>query len=299
MEVIQLKSFCEIVKTGSFSEASKKVYRSQSAVSHQIQNLERELNVKLFERLGKKTKLTEQGELLFHITNSFFNDLENVKRIYLDMQHGDVGNLTIAAGSATITCLLPDLLKKFMAQFPKVTLKLIINSEIRSLVSKGEVDFGIGMKSDEIIPENLNFLFWKSFDTLLIVPKDHPISDKKNVKLIDISKYPHILHSKGTWLRKVVDNVYARNKLFCNVIMEMNTSENIKNYVEMGIGVGILSSLTVTHKDKDRFTIYNLNKLFGTVDLGIYYRKEKYISMAMRQFIKLFAPELLGNLVSI
>jgi LysR family cys regulon transcriptional activator len=301
MELIQLESFHQIVKTGSFSEASKQVYRSQSAVSHQIKNLERELKVKLFERLGKNVKLTEQGDLVFHIVDEFFRNLDNVKRICMDVQHGHCGKLTITAGNATMTCVLPGVLKKFIAQFPKITLKLItcnINVEIQSLVLKGKVDFGIGIKSNQMISENLNFLFWKSFDILLIIPKDHALSGKKTIKLIDICKYPHILHSKGTLLRKTVEEVYDRNKLVCDVVMEMDTSENIKNYVETGVGIGILSSLTITRYDEERFSIFNLNKLFGKVDLGIYYRKEKYISTAMREFVKLFAPELLGKLVS-
>jgi LysR family cys regulon transcriptional activator len=301
MELIQLNSFYEIVKTGSFSEASKKVYRSQSAVSHQIKNLEKELNVKLFERLGKTVKLTEEGKILLNIISKFSDGLGNLKRIYADMQNGNFGKLDIVASSAVMTYVLPRILKKFMVQFPNITFKLVtcnIISEIQSMVLEGEVDFGIGIRPDQIIPKNLDFLFWRSLDTLLITSKNHPLSLKKTIKLSDISKYPHILYRKAAVIRKVIEDVFSKNKLSYNIIMEMDTAENIKSYVEMGIGVGILSSITITSKDKDRLAIFNVNKLFGKLDVGIYYRKDKYISTAMKQFVKLFAPELVGRFAS-
>ena len=298
MELIQLHSFYEIVKTGSFSEASRKVFRSQSAVSHQIINLERELKVKLFKRMGKKIKLTQEGESLFNITNKFFNDLENLKRFYLDMENGLEGKLTIAATSAMVTYVLPDIIRQFLDQFPKISFKLFtcrFISELCPLVLNGEVDFGIGLKSYQEISPKLIFLPWKSFDMYLIVSKGHPLSQKKRIKLIDIVKYPHILYSKGTAIRKVIEDVCAQNKLSPNVIMEVDMAENIKSNVEKGIGVGIISSLAITKKDKERLKIFKVNHFFGQVEFGIYYRRDSYISAAMKQFIKLFAPELLNS----
>jgi len=301
VELIQLLSFHQIVKTESFSKASRIVFRSQSAISHQIKNLENELQVKLFDRLGKKVKLTVEGEILFNITDKLFTELENLKKIYSDIRHGDVGNLTIAASSAVITYLLPDIIENFANHFPRINLKLItcsFVSEIMLLILNGEIDFGIGIKSDQLLPEKIDFLFWKSFETYLILCKGHPLSHKRNIKLNDIAIYPHILYNKGSILRKIVEKTYARNKTDIKIVMEVDVAENLKNYVEMGIGVGILSSLTIVQHDRKRLAIINLSDLFDKVDVGIYYGKDKHITMAMKQFIKLLAPELLDRFVS-
>ena len=85
MELIQLLSFYQIVKTGSFSKASQNILQLQSAVSHQISNLEKELNIKLFERLGRKIRLTEEGEVVSGVISSFVNDLENTKSAIEDI----------------------------------------------------------------------------------------------------------------------------------------------------------------------------------------------------------------------
>lgn len=298
MELIQLLSFHQIVVTQSFTEAAKKVFRSQSAISHQIRNLEKELEVKLFERIGKKIKLTSQGEILFDLTDKMFEDLENLKTIFLDMEEGIAGKLVIATSSAVMTHVLPGVIKRFKNKFPKINFKFItcnFISDILSLILEGEVDFGIGIKTYEVLPQKIAFLKWKSFDTFLITSKGHPLSKEGTVKLVDIAKYPHILYRRGTVLRKVVDEIYAQNKINYNVLIEMDMAENIKIYVEKGIGVGILSSIAITNKDRKRFAIFNVSSYFGKVDVGIYYRKDKYISSAMRQFIKLFAADLLNN----
>jgi LysR family cys regulon transcriptional activator len=301
VELIQLLSFHEIVKTESFSKASKKVFRSQSAVSHEIKNLEKELEVKLFERLGRGIKLTGQGKILFDFTNRVLNDLENVKRIYGDMQNGKVGNLTIASSSPIMTYVLPEIIKKFIKQCPGINFNLIVcsfMSEIQSLISEGEIDFGIGVKCDEVLPQNIRFLDWKSFSTFLIMSKDHPLSHKKSIKLSDIAQYPHIIYRKGSILRKLIEEVYNRNKIDYRIIMEVDVAENIKSYVEMGLGVGIISAVTLIPKDKSRFAIFDVTRLFGKVEIGVYYRKDRYISTATKQFIKLFAPELLTRIIS-
>lgn len=250
MELAQLFSFYQIVRTGSFSEASKKAFLSQSAVSHRIINLEKELQVKLFERIGKRIKLTEEGELLFEITQRLFKDLEDMKIAYMDIDHGMVRRLSIAATSAIVSYVLPDVIKKFIDRFPKISLKLFtckVISELMSLVLDGDVEFGIGTKFLGACPPQMTFITWKSFDLNLIVSKSHPLSEKKTVKLVDIAKYPHILYSKGRITREIVDDIYARNGIVHNVIMEVDMAENSKSYVKMGIGVGIISSLSITN----------------------------------------------------
>jgi LysR family cys regulon transcriptional activator len=294
MELIQLLSFYQIVKTESFSEASRKVFRTQSAISHQIKNLENELKIKLFKRLGKKIKLTEEGELLFDLVDKFSNDLENLKRIYTDMQCGQVGNLTIVSTRSPMTYLLPKITKKFLGQFPKVNFKMITSSfvsEMMPLIVEGDVDFGISLKSEEVLSQKIGFLSWRFFDTILITSKNHPLTRRKTIKLVDIAAYPHVLYGKGSILRKIIDEVYARNNLVYELIIEVDVPENAKSFVEMGIGVGILSSISVTHKDKKRVAIFNVSNMFGKIELGIYYRKDAYMSTAMKNFLELMCPE--------
>ncbi len=301
MELIQLISFHEIVKTGSFSKASSKILRSQSAVSHQIKKLEQELGIKLFERLGKTIKLTDEGKILFDVCSEFFNDLENVKKIYEDMQQGKSGSLTIVTSSAMITYILPNAIKMFIDQFARIKFKLITCAttfEIPGKILNGEADFGIGPRMGHVALEKLNFLSWKFFDKVLLMAKDHPLSKEKSITLADIAKYPLILYREGTVIRKSVQEAFIRNNLSYEIVMEMDVAENIKKYVEIGIGLSVLSSLAFTEEDKKRLLLLDINHLLGKTEYGIYLRKDKYITTPMKQFIKFFAPELFDRLPS-
>lgn len=129
-------------------------------------------------------------------------------------------------------------------------------------------------------------------------PKVILYAKKRAIELSDIATYPLILYREGTVIRKGVEEAFVRNKLSYDMVMETDVAENIKKYVEIGIGVSILSFLTITNKDKDKFVFRNVNHLFGTTDYGIYYRAEKYITAAMKQFVKCFSPELYDSLSS-
>jgi DNA-binding transcriptional LysR family regulator len=98
-------------------------------------------------------------------------------------------------------------------------------------------------------------------------------------------------------VRQNIEETYLRNKITFDIIMEVDVAESVKTYVEMGIGVGILGSFTLGDKDKKRFTIHNVGHIFGKMEVGIYYREDKYISTAMRQFVKLFDPGLSNKLI--
>ncbi len=122
-----------------------------------------------------------------------------------------------------------------------------------------------------------------------MVNRRHPLCKKKNIKLGDITKYPFILYRAGN-TRKVVAEAFIRDSLSYEIVMEMDNPEIIKKFVGMGIGVSILSSAAITKEDRNRLAVFNANHLFGKIDYGIYYLRDKYISAATKQFVKFFAP---------
>jgi LysR family cys regulon transcriptional activator len=298
MELNQLISFHQIIKTGSFSKASQKVFRSQSALSHQITKLEDELKVKLFEKRGRVLLLTWEGKCLFDFITRLLDDMDNLKQIYEEVHKGRRGTLIIVTSSAVCTYYLTPVLKRFISQTPNIKFKLITSTSIadnQSMILDGTAHLGIGARSYPLLSNRLNFLYWKSFDRLLLVNKEHPLCRKKSVTIRDIARYPLMLYKEGSILRKDVEESLNRNNLPYEIVIEMDEADNLKKFVEMGIGISILSSLTITDEDKKKFAMINVNHLFNKIDYGIYCRKNKFITSAMREFIKVFSPELFNN----
>lgn len=299
MEIIKLLSFYQIVRTGTFSRASKNVFRSQSTVSYQIKCLEEEFNVKLFERLGKKVILTEAGAMLFEIVSTFLHDIENLKKCYADMQNGLYGTLTLAVSRNVMTYWFTKIIKSFTVQFPNIKFKLYTQSNtsiIQEMILNGKIDFGIGSR-DQLISNKLDFITWKSFDRILMADKNHPICKQKKITLADIAKYPLILTRFGS-TPKVVDEAFVQNKIPYEIVMEMDTLEFIKYFLNDGKGLSIFSSIALTEADAKLMTVINVRHLFGNVDYGIYFLRDRYISRVMNDFINFIAPDIAAQITS-
>jgi DNA-binding transcriptional LysR family regulator len=291
MQLNQLESFYQIVKTGSFSKASDNLLLTQSAVSHQIRNLEKELQIKLFDRLGNVVKLTEAGRTFFNLVDTFLNDLDNLKRVSEDINRGTRGHLTIATSHVIIKDVLPDVLRQFMSRFPGIKFNLFnrsLTSELIPMVLAGEVDLVIGAKLKQTLHPKLNFVSWKSFDKFLLVPKGHPLSKKRNIHLADLIKFPLILFREGSEVRRSVEDVFARHGFSFTLAMEIDVAENVEPYVEMGVGISVLSSINLKGINKRRLKCVNVTDIFGRVEYGIYFRSDRYITAAMKQFMEVF-----------
>lgn len=296
MELNQLLSFYQIIKTGSFTGASEKVLRTQSAISHQIKNLEAELNVHLFERSGRNLKPSWEGQILLEVISKFLDDIANLKRIYVDAREGRRGTLTIVTSSAIMTYCMADVIRQLKIHAPNIKFKFIASTnvqEIQTIVLQGAADLGIGARLSPQISQKLDYVYWKSFDKVLLAKRGHALSHKRHISLADIAKYPLILYREGTVLRRDIEEAFTRNHLRYEVIIESDVAENIKKYVEMGLGISILSALAITQSDRRTLLLKNVHHLLKHIEYGIYYRKGTFITTPMREFIRVFAPNLL------
>jgi len=237
--------------------------------------------------------------MLFEIISKFLNDIENLEKLCADMQSGTSGTLTLAVSRNVMTYWFTKIIRSFTARFPAIKFKLYTQSStsiMQDMVLNGKVDFGIGSR-DQLISNKMDFIPWKSFDRVLIASRNHPICKKKKITLTDIAKYPLILTRFGG-TTKIVEEAFVQNNLSYEIVMEMDTSEFIKHFLEDGTCLSIYSSIALTEEDKQRLAVMNVSHLLGSVDYGIYYRRDKYISKVMDQFVNFIAPEITHQLSS-
>ena len=286
----QLRAFCYAAQTNSISKAAEKLFLSQPTVSLQIQALERELEITLFERRGPSIRLTPEGEVLLELAAPLVEGIDALPQTFA-AQCGrlEKGELHIAAGESTILYILPSTIRRFERDHPGIRVKLhnVTGRDGLEMVRSDEVDFAVGSMLDAPGDIDYNPIF--TYDPALIAPLDHPLAGRKSVTLADIAPYGMILPPRhlSTW--RMVDLVFRQNNLEYKVALEAGGWEVIKKYVEEGLGISIVTDVCLTGGEK--LARIPLNEYFPKRSYGVVLRRGKYLSPQAKRFIHMLDPD--------
>lgn len=280
----QLRGFCSAAATGSISRAAEQLMLSQPSVSLQIQALERELEVSLFERRGPRIRLTPDGKVLHELAQTMVDDIDSLRETFAARRGGmATGRLDVAAGGSTILYLLPDFVSKFMSLYPGIKLKLhnVTGRDGLALLRDDEVELAVGSMVEE--QDDIDYQPMFEYDPMLITPLNHPLARQKRVTLKQLCVYPLILppHHLTTW--NVVEGAFQRHSVPCKVMMEVGNWECIKEYVRRGIGVSIVSSICLG--SSEGLAAIPMNRYFPKRTYGLVTRQGKILSPQAQRFI--------------
>ncbi len=280
----QMRAFCEVVRTGSVTLAAQKLFLSQPSVTLQIQAMERELGVMVFERRGPVLKLTPDGEVLYTLAKPLVDGIDSLQENFI-AQHDKLesGELNIGAGESTILYILPEAVHRFVTAHPHIQLK-IHNETGRDglkMLRADEIDFAVGSMLD--VADDITYQPVVTFDPMLITPLDHPLAQKESVTLEDISQYGMILPPRhlSTW--RMVKYVFQQHNLTFAVTLEAGGWEVIKKYVELGMGISIVTDICLTGTEK--LVRIPLKQYFPQRGYGLVMRKGKFLSPQARRFV--------------
>ncbi|MFA5627266.1 MAG: LysR family transcriptional regulator [Thiohalomonadaceae bacterium] len=280
----QLRAFCRTVSVGSITLAAESLFLSQPSVSLQIQALEREFGVTLFERRGPQIKLTPEGETLYKLAEPLVEGMDKLHETFAE-QFGQLesGELNIAAGESTILYILPESMKHFTEAYPNIRLKLhnVTGRDGLAMLRADEADFAVGSMLE--VPDDISYRPVVTYNPTLITAVDHPLAKKENLRLEDISPYGLILPPRhlSTW--RIVDLVFQQHGLAYNVALEAGGWEVIKKYVELGLGISIVTDVCLT--GDEQLAQIPLNQYFPRRTYGIVQRKGRFLSPQARRFI--------------
>ena len=291
-----LRAFCQVARLGSVSRAAEALYLSQPAVTLQLQALERELGVRLLERSGKRLTPTREGELLYEMAKPLVEGLDGLAASFREQVRGlDAGELNVAAGSSTILYLLPGIVDAFRQRHADVRLSLhnVTGASGLDLLRSDAVDLAVGSMLD--VPADLSYAPVYRFEPMLIMPPEHPLADKPDLKLEDLSPYGLILPPKRLTTYRLVDLVFQQNRVPYTVALEVGGWEVIKQYVAMGLGISIVTAICLTEADRQRLDARSLARWFPSRSYGIVMRKGKFLSAQARAFVELIKPEVLAT----
>lgn len=288
-----IRAFCQVARLGSITRAAEALFLSQPAVTLQLQALERELGLPLFERIGRRFTLTREGQVLYDLARPLVEGLDGLEGEFRSKIKGlQSGELHVAAGSSTILYLLPPLVAAFRQAHPDVQLVLhnVTGQDGLGLLRSDGVDLAVGSMLD--VPTDLAYAPVYSFDPMLICPPGHPLAAKPDLRLEDLSPYGLILPPRRLTTYRLVDLVFQQQRVPYTVALEVGGWEVIKQYVAMGLGISIVTSICLTEADQGRLVARSLADYFPPRSYGVVMRKGKYLSPQARAFVDLVKPGL-------
>jgi DNA-binding transcriptional LysR family regulator len=248
----QLLILRAVANAGSFKRAARSLYITQPAVSLQIQNLEKQLKITLFDRSKKQIELTEAGNLLVRYSDRILTLCEQSSRAldYLGELH--TGKLIVGASQTTGTYLLPQIIGLFRQRYPNINVQLQINStrKIAWDTVNRQVDIGIvGGEIPRELQKILDITPYVEDELALILAYSHPFTKLTSINKEDLYDLKFIALDPYSTIRKVVDDVLNKNDIDVTrltIEMELNSIEAIKNAVQSGLGAAFVSVSAIT-----------------------------------------------------
>ncbi len=293
----QLRILKAIAAEGSFKRAADSLYVSQPAVSLQVQNLERQLDVPLFDRGGRRAQLTEAGHLLLSYGEKIITLCQETCRAIEDLQNLQGGTLIVGASQTTGTYLLPRMIGMFRQKYPDVSVQLHVHSTRRTAwsVANGQVDLAIiGGEVPAELQESLDILPYAEDEFALILPSNHSFANLKNIPKDDLYKLQFISLDSQSTIRKAIDRVLTRCGIDPNrlkIEMELNSIEAIKNAVQAGLGAAFVSSSAI-ERELENGTLRRVLVEDVAIDrlLSVIVNPNRYRSKAAEAFAQEILP---------
>lgn len=287
MDFDQLTTFLEVAKLGSFSRAGQKVFRSQSAVSAQIRQLEQEYGEKLLDRVGKSVRLTPAGEVLFEYAGRLMNLRSESLRAVADQTATPRGILAIGANEATCLYVLPDIFREYHRLYPAVQISIYRNfsRKILERVEDGSIDVGIVTLPVKSPSLKVHSIFRDQI--MLMASRRNPLAQQKSVRLSEVAEQPLIFPKTG-FTRQLLDKHFRPYRSRLRITMELPSVGMIKRFVAANLGVSLISASFA--RDEVRAGEVKLIALADVElwrELGLVYRRDRSLPRAATALIGL------------
>lgn len=249
MDLRQARTFVTVAELGTISRAAQHLRIAQPALSRQIQNFERELGLKLFDRVGGRLLLTGQGEQLLGACRDLLAHASAVRERAQSLRHEDSGVLKVAAAPGNIESVFADFLHTYAKRYPNVQVKLIdaVGPKMLGMLEGGEINLGQSLMH-AIQPDDRRFASrpLESLDILVACHPKLPFGNSSTIEIGRLAPYPLLLLDADFVLRRTFDAACRLAGLKPNVLLESRDPRTLLAMAEAGHGVAIIPSVLRT-----------------------------------------------------
>lgn len=281
----QLEVFGTVARLRSMTKAANELHMTQPAVSIQIKQLQEAVGIPLIEVIGRQIYLTEAGRHLHQMQQSVMGEIDSFNATISQLKGGLEGNLTISAAS-TAKYFLPYLLGEFQQRYPQIqiSLKVTNRDEVLGHLKDNEYDLAILTQ----VPDDPSIDVIPFLDNPLVIcsAPDHPLADESNISIQQLKNEAIIYREPGSGTRMVLERYLAENSIEVKPIMELGTNEAVKQAIMGGIGISLISKLSLQNELKlDKISILDVQYLPIMTHWHALCKKEKKLSPVTKNFI--------------
>ncbi len=276
MDMHGLQAFVEVARQGSFSGAAESLFVTQPAISKRVKALEDELGTLLFDRIGRKTTLTEAGRALLPRASQLLDEAEDMRRFASSLSDAVTGSLVMGTSHHIGLHRLPPVLKAFRAAYPSVSLdiRFMDSEQACHAVESGDLELAI-VTLPSAVPDNLHVeTIWT--DRLHVVAEPgHPLNIGRKIPLEELVTYPCVLPGTSTYTHTILKNAIADHRMALDVSMTTNYLETLKMLVKTGFGWSVIPHTMVDGEIAVIETDLHLQR-----ELGIVIHRQRTLSNA-------------------
>lgn len=284
MDINALRAFVEVARSGSFSLASSNLFLTQPAISKRIASLENQLDLKLFDRIGKKVFLTEAGTKLLPKAVEVLQQTDDIQRLASNMENQVSGPLILGTSHHIGLRRLPPILKNFIKQYPDVNLdiRFMDSEEACRDIESGQLEIAIVTLPQKPSTDLVVTEVWH--DPLAVMAnREHPLAKTKAIPFKALGDYPAVIPGKGTYTREILDDALNAYKIKPEIAMSTNYLETLKMLAGIGLGWTLLPE---SMKD-DELIKLDIKGLQVSRSLGIVTNQQRTLSNPARAMMEL------------
>lgn len=291
MDTTQLQAFVKIADSGSFSAAASELFITQPAISKRIKQLETQLGSQLIDRIGKRSQLTQTGQVLLPRARKLLQELDSIKQLIADLEGQPMGLLTMATSHHIGLHRLPPVLREFNRRFAEVELDLnfMDSEQACSKIEHNELELAVvtlPLKNSEHLSYRA---IWHDPLKICCAP-DHALARLRQPQLTDLLQHPAVLPSHGTFTREAIEQALRPIRADLIINMETNYLETIKMMVSVGLGWSILPASMLDHT----LRAVEVERFQSSRQLGVVMNRQRSLSKAagaMLELIEKFKPD--------
>ena len=280
------KVFYHVAVTLSFSEASKQLFISQSAVSQSIKVLEKKLNQPLFIRSTKKVQLTPEGEILLKHIEPAMNLIKKGENQLLEAHTLNGGQLRIGASDTICRYYLVPYLNRFHKEFPNIHIKVINQTSIECarFLENGQADFIIANYPNSALAGSMNTRVINEFHDVFVASRSAFSLKGSKLALEELLRYPIMMLDRKSTTSEFLHQVFQKSQLDLVPEIELSSNDLLIDLARIGLGIAFVPDFCIPKNDEDLF-ILDLKEQLPSRQMMVAYNESLPVSQAARQFM--------------